>query len=223
LYPYHRDFGQTEMSEILRQFPDRDPLVLKATELRSGLIENLGNGQFQWHALPLEAQTAPVFGVVAEDFNGDGIPDLLLSGNDYGGEVGMGRYDAFNGLLLLGDGTGHFAPQGMAGSGIHITGDGKSLATLLAADGTQLVLAGQNQGPLQVYQHRAKTKSIALQAMDCLAVLELKDGRLIREELTYGQGFQSQSARRLFVPANVQRVDIYNYRGEKRVIGEKDL
>ncbi len=216
LYPKHREFGEAEMKEVLSHFADVDPLVLKAKELRTSLIENLGNGQYQLHALPLEAQTAPVFGIVAEDFNGDGIPDLLLSGNDYGAEVGMGRYDAFNGLLLIGDGKGNFSPQSMQASGIHITGDGKSLATLVAADGSQVVLAGQNQGKLQAYRLRKNVKSVSLKTDDCTAVIRLKDGRTIRQELTYGQGFQSQSTRRLFLPVQAERVEVINYRGEKR-------
>ncbi len=218
LYPKHREFAEAEMQELLKHFPESEPLVLRAQELRSSLIENTGDGNYKVHALPLEAQLAPVYGIVAEDFTGDGIPDLLLSGNDYGAEVGMGRYDAFNGLLLIGDGAGNFKPTTMQASGIHITGDGKSLAALTTADGSQVVLASQNQGKLQAYRLRKNVKSIPLKADDCTAVIQLKDGRSMRKALTYGEGFQSQSTRRLFLPAQAAQVEIINYKGEKRVV-----
>ncbi len=46
--------------------------------------------------------------MVADDVNGDGNLDILMVGNDYGNEVFVGRYDAFKGALLLGNGKGNF-------------------------------------------------------------------------------------------------------------------
>jgi hypothetical protein len=40
------------------------------------------------------------------EYDGDGNDDLLLIGNDYSAEVINGRYDAFNGLMLKGNGKG---------------------------------------------------------------------------------------------------------------------
>ena len=70
---------------------------------------------------------APLNGMVVDDFNGDGNLDVALNGNDFGNEVFDGRYDAMNGLLLLGDGKGRFTSQTILQSGIFIPGDGKAL------------------------------------------------------------------------------------------------
>ena len=78
------------------------------------------------HALPVMAQLAPVFGMIADDFNNDGNLDVLLCGNDFGNEPANGRYGAMNGLVLLGDGKGNFKPQTMMQSGICVPGQCKS-------------------------------------------------------------------------------------------------
>ena len=194
LFPRHKEFGVASIQEVLAKFPNAKPLALKAANLRSAYIENLGGGKFKISQLPLETQTAPVYGALAGDFNGDGNPDLLLSGNDFGGEVGMGRYDAFNGLLLTGDGAGHFIPVPMAKSGICIPGDGKSLAAVKGADGSLLVAAGQNKGRLQVYQSAQNWQSIPLKPMDFIAIIHLKDGRILRQDARGGEAESAKMA-----------------------------
>jgi hypothetical protein len=45
--------------------------------------------------------------MLVSDWNADGNLDLLLSGNDYGNEISIGRLDAGMGEVLLGDGKGN--------------------------------------------------------------------------------------------------------------------
>jgi hypothetical protein len=47
----------------------------------TALVRNNGDGSFTLVPLPREAQTAPVFGILARDFDGDGHLDLLIAGN----------------------------------------------------------------------------------------------------------------------------------------------
>ncbi len=217
-FPRHREFAVATMQDLVGKFPNVTPLVLKAGYLKTAYIENLGNGDFKMHVLPLEAQVAPVYGILTGDYNQDGNADILLTGNDFGNEVGMGRYDALNGLLLTGNGAGQFTPLSIQQSGIRIPGDGKSLAALRSADGSLLVAAGQNQGKLLVYQSSATLQSVPLQPMDFTAVVRLKDGRTYRQELGYGQGFLSQSSRTLFLPADVETVELTDFKGHSRKI-----
>lgn len=218
-YPHHADLGVARMQSVVGNFPDAHPLILKANTFATSLLENLGGGRFQLHELPLAAQLAPVHGILAEDFNGDGYPDLLLSGNDFGTEVGMGRYDAFNGLVLLGDGKGNFSPVSMKESGVCIPGDGKSLAAVRGGDGSLLVACGQNKGKLKVLKAGKKLEPIALQPNDFAAILKFGDGRNMRMEAPYGQGFLSQSSRTLFLPMGVTSVEVIDFLGKKRSIG----
>jgi len=81
---------------------------------------------------------------------------VCINTNDYGTDPSNGRYDALNGLVLKGDGKGGFKPLTMLQSGINIPGSGKALATLKSADGGYLLVAGQNKGPLKVFQLRKR-------------------------------------------------------------------
>jgi hypothetical protein len=217
LYLYHRDYGQANMASVMKNFPDAKPLILKANYLKTSYIENLGSGNFTLREMPTATQLAPVFGMVTGDFNGDNLPDLLLTGNDFGTETGMGHSDALNGLLLLGDGKGNFTPTTMQQSGICIPGDGKSLVRLQGKDGASLFAAGQNKGPLMVFKNaKSGGESVALKPSDCAAIITLSDGKKYREELPYGHGFLSQSARRLWLPAGAVSYEIIDYQGKKR-------
>jgi hypothetical protein len=85
-------------------------LRLKANMLKSCYLRNDGNGKFTLIPLPVEAQVSVLNGMETGDFDGDGNLDVVMNGNDYGSEAAIGRYDAFNGLMLKGDGKGGFKP-----------------------------------------------------------------------------------------------------------------
>jgi len=220
LFPRHYLYGEATIQDVVERFPKIKPTVYKANQLKTCYIENKGGNKFTLHELPVQAQLAPVYGMISGgDFNGDLLPDLLLCGNDYGTELGMGRYDALNGLLLTGNGKGGFTPVSMQESGICIPGDAKSLVELQAADGNMLVAAGQNRGPLKVFKKPVpKKKYISLNALDCVGIIRLTDGRAYRVELPYGHGFLSQSARRLSLPEQAKSVEVTDYQGNKRIV-----
>src|SRR2546422_11588931 len=77
---------------------------------------------FRSHALPTEAQFAPIYASLAGDFDGDGRTDLVTAGNFSGVTPVEGRYDASYGLFLRGDGHGQFAAVAMERSGLAIEG-----------------------------------------------------------------------------------------------------
>ena len=110
-YTDYKSFSNTTMIDVLPKEDLKNALVLEANFLQTSYIENLGKGNFKIVPLPMESQVAPVFGMVAGDYNKDGNLDIVLTGNDFGAEVGQGRMDAFNGLMLLGNGKGKFMPQ----------------------------------------------------------------------------------------------------------------
>lgn len=114
------------------------------------------NGRFTARVLPVPAQTAPVNALLCADFNADHHTDILLTGNSNSPNVSTGQYDAFNGLLLLGDGTGHFRPSGQEQSGFWVDGVGKSLARIRLKSGGHLILAGVNSGRLRAFKLAAQ-------------------------------------------------------------------
>ena len=152
------------------------------------------------------------------DFDGDGNPDVLINGNDYGTSIGIGRYDALNGLLLKGDGSGGFQPLTMQQSGIYIPSNGRALVKLQDVKGNYLVAASQNKNDLKLYALKRSTGSIPVRPDDVSAVISYRNGRKEKREIYYGSSFLSQSARGIMTGRDVTSVDITNSRHETRTV-----
>jgi enediyne biosynthesis protein E4 len=201
------DFFTTEEMEGATQFTGNYD--------KTSYLENLGNGTFKIHELPLLAQTAPVNGMVVTDVNHDGVLDILMVGNDYGNEVFSGRYDAFNGLVLLGDGTGNWRTLRAPESGFLVAGDAKSMAILHLGDGTPLYLSTQNRGALLVHRPKSKdSKNIKIPAGIHTLILELENGKKQRIEVFNRSGFLSNSGSFISLDAKVKKVEGIDYNGK---------
>lgn len=215
-FPTYRSYAVATMDSVLTPEQRQGATILEANEFRSCLFRNDGHGKFTMIPLPAQAQFSVLNGMVEGDFDGDGNPDLVINGNDYGTEVSIGRYDALNGLLLKGDGKCGFQCESILASGIYIPGDGKALAALRGAGGRYLLAAGQNRGPLKLYERREKGWQFGLDPGDVAALVTLKDGRVRREEFHFGESFLSQSGRFLWEYGPVTSVDVVDERGRKR-------
>jgi len=156
--------------------------------------------------------------MVAEDFDGDGNLDLVMNGNDYGTEPSVGRYDALNGLFLKGDGKGNFSPRSILESGIFIPGDGKALVKLRSAAGNCLLAAGQNRGPLKVFELNRPVHCVPLQPGDLSALITYRNGLSHKQEIYWGSSFLSESGRFLNLDEGVRRVDITDDKGHTRTL-----
>jgi enediyne biosynthesis protein E4 len=142
----YETFSKEDMQNVLK---------LQANYMKTSFIENLGNGEFKMTELPSQVQTAPIFGMLVEDFNHDGNVDILTVGNDYGNEISVGRLDAFNGLLLTGNGKGNFEPISLQNSGFYVPGDAKALAKIKNQKGENLIISTQNRGELKVFKMKS--------------------------------------------------------------------
>ena len=99
----------------------------------TSLVRNNGDGSFTVIPLPLQAQIAPVYGILPADVDGDGKVDLLLGGNFDGVQPELGRMSASYGLVLRGDGKGHFGPVSAAHSGFVVPGQTRDIQRVQAA------------------------------------------------------------------------------------------
>lgn len=212
-YPTFKPFALATMDDILTPEQRRSAIRLSANEMRSCYLRNDGNGKFTMIPLPLQAQVSVIDGMVVDDFDGDGNPDVLLNGNDFGTEVGTGRYDALNGLLLKGDGKGNFTPQSIAASGIYIPGDGKALVKLRGGDGKYLVAASQHRGPLKLYQLNKAPSLVTLPPDITYAIVHFADGSIQKTEAYLGSSFLSQSGRFLAIGKNASYVELFSGKG----------
>lgn len=211
-------FSQATITEILKPEELKDALVLRANWLKSSYIENKGNGKFEIKELPVEAQFAPIFGMITEDFDQDGNLDVLITGNDYSSEVSVGRYDAFNGLLLKGKGNGTFEPLSLQKSGYSVLGDAKGLVRFINAQGKVLTATSQNRDILKFFEYALPVRTQTLGTFETTALLKLKNGKIRKEELGYGTSFLSQSSRTLLLTPDVISAEVIDSKGKKRIV-----
>jgi enediyne biosynthesis protein E4 len=221
-YPTYTSYGKATIDDLWPAADRRDAIVKTANYMQSAYIENKGNGSFAMRPLPMAAQTAPLFGMIADDVNEDGNLDLLLVGNDFGMEPYSGRHDAFNGLYLAGDGKGNFQSLSVAESGLFAKGDAKAFAKVHTARKQDVFIATQNQDSLLVFAKNkpanTNTSWVKLKPDDFSADIVYRDGRKQRVEFYYGSTYLSQSSRYLELRSTIQSVVVTNFKGIKRKI-----
>ncbi|CAH0996110.1 hypothetical protein EMA8858_02240 [Emticicia aquatica] len=211
-------FSEATIKEILKPEELKEAIILKANWLKSSYIENKGNGQFEIKELPIQAQFAPIFGMLTQDFDQDGNLDVLVTGNDYAVEVSVGRNDALNGLLLKGNGKGSFEAVSLDKSGYCVTGDAKSLVKIMNPKGQLLTVTSQNKNILKFFEYHFPVKTVALQPNETTVLLKFKNGKTRREEIGFGSSFLSQSAHNLTISSDILSAEIIDTKGAKRII-----
>jgi hypothetical protein len=211
----YKYFALSTEESFFTEEEKQDVVILTGNYDRTVWVENLGNGKFQVHELPVMAQIAPTNGIITDDINGDGFTDILMVGNDYGNEIFIGRLDASVGLLLLGGGNGDFKAVSPKESGFIVPGDAKALVKLNPSFGPPIYFASQNRGKLLAFKstnEEAKSLSFGQNAM--ALILEFANGKKQRFELSQGSGFGSQSSREVTFPKGTKSAVMIDYNGQ---------
>jgi enediyne biosynthesis protein E4 len=128
----------------------------------------------------------------------------------------MGRSDAFNGSVLLGNGRGEFRTLSLMESGLCVPGDAKALVSSVDYDGQLTVIASVNRGGLKAFSHSLDCQKIIELPDDVYRVeLEMKDGKKGLKEFYFGSGFLSQSGRRFCIGSNVVRASLLSFKNTR--------
>jgi enediyne biosynthesis protein E4 len=147
-YLYSNDYAVATIDEL---WSLGESTKFECKELQTCWFENK-QGKFIRHALPIQAQTSVVQGIIAKDFNGDNTIDLLLAGNKSGFEVETNSSDASNGILLLGDGKGQFRWMDNINTGFWASGEVRDLGILKTASNKPMVIVSNNNAKAQFYK-----------------------------------------------------------------------
>ena len=127
--------------------------VLEANWLETTLFLNRGD-HFEAHALPIEAQFSPAFGLCVADADGDGHEDIFLAQNFFAAQSETPRCDAGRGLWLQGDGKGGFAAVAGQQSGVTVYGDQRGAAVCdYDGDGRVDLAVAQNGAPTRLFHN----------------------------------------------------------------------
>jgi len=147
-YPTYKDYAKQTLDDV---FPNKeldDAVVKNAYTFATALVKNNGDGTFTMVPLPLEAQIAPMYGVLAADIDGDGHTDLLMAGNFEGVKPEIGSMTAGYGVYLRGDGKGHFTPVRELDSGFFVPGQARDIQRLRTRSGSIYIVSRNNDRPL---------------------------------------------------------------------------
>ncbi len=141
----YKSYADAKLEDIFSPKELKDAKILKAETMQTIYLENQGKAGFVAHKLPLQAQYAPVHGILMEDFNNDGKKDILLAGGNTWTRIKFGRYAANHGVLLLGDGKNNFSYIPQSKSGLNLKGNVRSLQTINSGK-SKRVIVGINDG-----------------------------------------------------------------------------
>jgi len=161
-YPRYADYAGQTVTDIFSPAELAGATVKQVHTFATALARNNGDGSFTLVPLPLAAQLAPVYGILAGDVDGDGRPDLLLAGNFDGVQPAIGRMSASHGLALQGDGTGRFTPLGAGQSGFFVPGQARDIQRVRTRRGDLYVVTRNNDRPLIFRSTEAKRALAAL-------------------------------------------------------------
>ncbi|MFL5787758.1 MAG: VCBS repeat-containing protein, partial [Flavisolibacter sp.] len=221
-FPTYRSYATATFDKMFSKDDLNGALKLEANYFSNSLMKNSGNGKFQITPLPSITQFSCMNGMLVEDFDGDGNLDVLVNGNDYGTEPTIGRYDACNGLLLMGNGKNNFKVPSMMQTGWFIPGNAKALVKFKNVLGETMIASSSNRGPLKIFRWKRPKHAIALEPNDIEILLKYKDGRVQRRENNYASSYLSQSSRFLDIDNGIRSIEIKNNKGEARTINFPD-
>lgn len=221
-FPDYASYAQATIKEVLTLQEKSSSYIAKSFQFASAYLQNNGNGKFEMKSLPKEAQLAPVYGILINDFDQDGNLDVLLSGNNYGTGVGVGRHNASKGILLNGNGKGEFKVISAMESGLRITGDSRGAIALKIKD-RQAYFFGRNSDSLKAYMLEIQSNGNSF--IDVLpnmakANITYKDGTERLQEFYYGSSYLSQSSRTLLLNGNESKIVFYDFLGKEVAVHE---
>jgi hypothetical protein len=204
-FPRNDSYARATVGDILGEDRLAKATRFAATQLRSGVFLSQPDGTYRFEPLPRIAQIAPLQGIVAGDFDGDGHADIYAVQNSYAPIPAVGRFDGGLSQLLRGDGHGHFAPVPPAESGLVVAGDAKALCVLdIGQDGWPGFFITRNNSSTLAFRNRGvpghNPLRISLRGpagnptcVGARITVELADGSTQTSEVYAGSGYYSQS------------------------------
>jgi hypothetical protein len=120
---------------------------LSADYFETTYFEN-NKGVFEAKKLPLQANFFPVYAISTGDFDHDGKQDIILAGNIDHARIKIGKIDAGYGVLLKGDGKGHFEYISQLKSGLSVKGCTRDLIKVSGRKNDRVIFTVNEQVPV---------------------------------------------------------------------------
>jgi len=147
----YKQYGESTYEQLFELEQRQGTLELRCTYLESAILWRDSNG-FRLEPLPIQAQVAPVFSIIAEDIDKDEICDLMLFGNFYGLKPEVGRIDANQGVILNGSNGEKFQFIQPEQSGLYVTGESRDAVFISDRSLQKILVIARNNLPAQFYK-----------------------------------------------------------------------
>jgi len=125
-YVKHEAYKDQRIQDIFAEEVLANAIIGEAQMLSTAVFIQQ-NGLFEFQELPFAAQISQVYASQIEDFNGDGISDLMIAGNQKRVKPELGSNNASYGLVLIGNSDGSFYPMTIEESGIIVAEETRSI------------------------------------------------------------------------------------------------
>jgi hypothetical protein len=146
------DYKETSIEDLFPAGVLERSIKLKASTMQSCVLMNTGQGSFRIIPLPAEAQFSQVYAIIADDFDHDGICDIIIGGNQYRAKPETGINDASYGLFLKGNKDGIWKSVSSIKSGIFTKGEIRDLKHL-NINSNHILTVARNNDNLQFYKY----------------------------------------------------------------------
>ena len=142
------DFAKRTIQDLFSSAILDKALVKNFNYCSSIIAYNEGNGRFRIQKLPVMTQLSSVCSIRSADINGDGHPDIIAGGNEFGLLPQFGRLDANFGNILLNDGKGGFKWLPQYQSGLELEGQIRDIAVIKGKNDTFLLFLQNDEYPV---------------------------------------------------------------------------
>ncbi len=144
----HRDYASKPIQELFSAELIKTCKVKTFNYCSSVIAINKGNGQFAIQKMPAALQLSSVNAVRCTDINGDGKPDIIAGGNEYGFLPQLERLDASRGAVLINKGKAQFSLLSSEESGIEIDGQVRDIQEIKTGTDKQILFLRNNMYPV---------------------------------------------------------------------------
>ncbi|MEB2775669.1 VCBS repeat-containing protein [Algoriphagus sp. D3-2-R+10] len=151
-YMRYSDYNHQGLYDIFSKDIVDKSIVQVINNLESGVLLNLGGGNFDWKPFPRFAQRSWTFAIQVMDINKDGVLDLILGGNLSQVKPEIGKFDASFGEVLVGKGDGTFTFWPNAQHGLMLEGNIRAFSKL----GDDKILVVKNSASAEIWKYSVK-------------------------------------------------------------------